>query len=152
MEDNDQYKNLWFRIKLFLKYICTEPFIQAARDIRKIKTWFYIYSVIVVYSIFFGGMLERAAALLMWFFLFLLKEYEKGDFMRKYREDYGRKYSLDKTPPNPKKVKMILQKKQGPSNKSEDKTSLPNHSQRQPDAIDKRNEPEKGEEKTSNQI
>jgi len=81
-----------YKIWIFIKYILTEPFKQIRTDIKKIKTWFYIYTTVVAYTIFFGTVTDKIVSIIMWIILLILKEYEKGDFMKVHREKYGKYY------------------------------------------------------------
>lgn len=97
----DKWKEFWFRFKIFIWYLATEPirqlheffrfFVKILQEFNKTLTWLYIMIAVVVLAFLKDNRLVAGFFLLALLLLFLLWEWERGYFMHKYREKIRRK-------------------------------------------------------------
>ena len=89
-------KEFWFRFKIFLLYLVTEPFIQI-RDLfraiynillilNQLNTWMYILLVLGILFLIYGNKLWASFLFFVLLIAILLWEWESGFFMYRYRQ------------------------------------------------------------------
>lgn len=96
VSSSGKWKEFWFRFKIFVWYLATEPvrqlhevakvFIRILRVFNRTLTWLYLLIVLLVFALIKQ---ERFFASFFLFFLlvmFLMWEWERGYFMYMYRE------------------------------------------------------------------
>lgn len=90
MADTDtDWRWMFTRIWIFIKYIIWEPF----RQIAKPRAWMYVFLVIFFVTLLRGKKLEQIISFFILIFLLLWTEWESGKFMEEFRKKtYGKFY------------------------------------------------------------
>jgi len=92
--NKDKIKEELWRMKIFLKYLITEPFRQLSKLINGLSNsliWVYVGSIIFIFSFIkknkFAGIISFVFILMV----VLYFEYKRGYFMHLYRKKYKAK-------------------------------------------------------------
>lgn len=96
MRMNKTFKDFWYRMRIFLWFLITEParqakeifkgFIRVLEMFNKTLTWAYIAILGLIASLFIGSKYTAAIALIFFLFVVLLWEWERGFFVYRYRQ------------------------------------------------------------------
>jgi hypothetical protein len=101
MTDKEKMKDFWFRFKIFLWYLRTEPirqigdllkvFMKFFQSFNKTITWAYVFSFFSVFFLFTGKKPWAGLLLLGMLAIILIWEWQRGYFMHKYRKAVKKK-------------------------------------------------------------
>jgi hypothetical protein len=91
-------RDAWFKLKIFLWYLITEPFRQLqdffyylTAMLDKTTSWIYIFIVIVMVALMVGQRWIASMFLLVLLLIILAWEWQSGFFMHRYREKERRR-------------------------------------------------------------
>lgn len=117
---NDKIKGWLQRVKIFMWYLGTEPFRQIKeiflalldifRALNRPLTWAYISLFAIMFAIYYGK--KRMATIFLIFLLFviLLWEWQRGFFMKRYRDKYKEKIKEELQEYEPEKMERREEK------------------------------------------
>lgn len=104
--DDEKAKGLKFRLKIFLWYLCTEPYrqlwliVKYAKyiliQLNKTLTWAYLASIFLLMALLTGKKFAAALFLIFLLFVLLLWEWESGTYMYRHRQHMKKKYEKEK--------------------------------------------------------
>jgi len=85
-------KAFWFRLKVFMWYLFTEPFREVygflyylSEMLNKTKSWIYVFLVISIVALVMNNRPAAGLFMIVLFTMILLWEWQSGNFMKRYR-------------------------------------------------------------------
>lgn len=91
-------KEFWFRMKIFLWYLITEPFRQIygimgslSEALNKTIYWIYYMLTITIVALILGKRYAAAIMMIILIVFLLIWEWRSGFFMHRYREKQKRR-------------------------------------------------------------
>ena len=101
MSFKERFKTWWFKFRIFLWFIGTEP-VRQFREVFKLigralnlldhtLAWAYVALIFVIMSLIVGKQLLAALFLFMLLFVIFIYEWNTGYFMHRYRQESMRK-------------------------------------------------------------
>lgn len=104
--DEEKARGFLFKLKIFLWYICTEPYRQLRAimsyvkfiliQLNKTLTWAYLTSLFIIISLLEGEKLTAALFMVFLLIILLLWEWQDGTYLYWHKQHRIKKYNKKK--------------------------------------------------------